>query len=91
MSTVLPHTARPSAVPVNRWWQMLLGFVAMMAISSPQYTWTLFLHSLEGKLGASLAQLSMSSRNAFVSTESDAAVSFSAVFRRLPASESRAT
>ncbi len=21
----------------NRWWQMLLGFVAMMAISSPQY------------------------------------------------------
>ncbi len=57
MSTVLPQTATPSAVPVNRWWQMLLGFVAMMAISSPQYTWTLFLHSLEGKLGASLAQL----------------------------------
>ena len=57
MSTVLPHTARPSAVPVNRWWQMLLGFVAMMAISSPQYTWTLFVHSLEGKLGATLAQL----------------------------------
>ena len=57
MSTVLPNAAQPSASYANRWWQMLLGFVAMMSISSPQYTWTLFIHSLEGKLGATLAQL----------------------------------
>ncbi|HLJ73831.1 MAG TPA: oxalate/formate MFS antiporter [Casimicrobiaceae bacterium] len=56
MSTVLPDTALPSTY-VNRWWQMLLGFVAMMSISSPQYTWTLFIHPLEGKLNATLAQL----------------------------------
>ena len=57
MSTVLPNAAQPSASHANRWWQMLLGFVAMMSISSPQYTWTLFVHPLEGKLGATLAQL----------------------------------
>ena len=57
MSTVLPNAAQPSASYANRWWQMLLGFVAMMSISSPQYTWTLFIHSLEGKLGATHAQL----------------------------------
>jgi MFS transporter, OFA family, oxalate/formate antiporter len=50
-------STQPSAWYMNRWWQMVLGFVAMMSISSPQYTWTLFIHSLEGKLGASLAQL----------------------------------
>ncbi len=26
----------------NRWNQLLLGVIAMMAISSPQYVWTLF-------------------------------------------------
>jgi len=58
MSTqVLPKAAQPSAWYMNRWWQMVLGFIAMMSISSPQYTWTLFIHPLEGKLGASLAQL----------------------------------
>jgi len=57
MSTTLPNAAQPSASDATRWWQMLLGFVAMMSISSPQYTWTLFVHPLEGKLGATLAQL----------------------------------
>ena len=57
MSTALPNAAEPTASYATRWWQMLLGFVAMMSISSPQYTWTLFVHPLEGKLGATLAQL----------------------------------
>lgn len=42
---------------MNRWMQMALGFIAMMSISSPQYTWTLFVHPLENKFGATLAEL----------------------------------
>ena len=41
----------------NRWWQLVFGVVAMMAISSPQYTWTLFTGPLNQKLGTTLAQL----------------------------------
>ena len=41
----------------NRWVQLLLGVIAMMAISSPQYTWTLFTGPLNQKLGTTLAQL----------------------------------
>ena len=54
-----PATPAAPAAPwyMNRWWQMVLGFVAMMSISSPQYTWTLFIHPLQGKLGSTLAQL----------------------------------
>jgi hypothetical protein len=32
----------PSAASPARWVQLLLGLVVMMAISSPQYVWTLF-------------------------------------------------
>ena len=41
----------------RRWWQLLLGIIAMMSISSPQYTWTLFTGPLTQKLGTSLAEL----------------------------------
>jgi MFS transporter, OFA family, oxalate/formate antiporter len=41
----------------NRWIQLTLGVVAMMAISSPQYTWTLFTGPLSARLGATLAEL----------------------------------
>jgi MFS transporter, OFA family, oxalate/formate antiporter len=41
----------------NRWNQLILGVIAMMAISSPQYVWTLFTGPLNQKLGTSLAQL----------------------------------
>ena len=41
----------------RRWWQLLFGVVAMMSISSPQYTWTLFTGPLTHKLDASLAEL----------------------------------
>jgi len=46
-----------AGVARNRWNQLLLGLVAMMAISSPQYTWTLFTSSLNQKLGTTLAEL----------------------------------
>jgi MFS transporter, OFA family, oxalate/formate antiporter len=42
---------------INRWTQLILGLVAMMAISSPQYVWTLFTGPLNQKLGATLAEI----------------------------------
>src|SRR6185312_9063483 len=41
----------------NRWAQLVLGLIAMMAISSPQYVWTLFTGPLNAKLGTTLAEL----------------------------------
>jgi OFA family oxalate/formate antiporter-like MFS transporter len=41
----------------NRWVQLFLGVIAMMAISSPQYTWTLFTGPLNKQLGTTLAEL----------------------------------
>src|SRR6201993_1007822 len=41
----------------NRWIQLLLGVIAMRAISSPQYTWTLFTGPLNKQLGTTLAEL----------------------------------
>src|SRR5271169_5463625 len=41
----------------NRWAQLVLGVIAMMAISSPQYVWTLFTSPLNQKLGTTLAEL----------------------------------
>lgn len=50
-------TLRPTAVPVAsaRWVQLVLGLVCMMAISSPQYVWTLFTRPLGAALGATAA------------------------------------
>src|SRR5262249_32117880 len=52
-------TATPtqSATLANRWVQLLLGVIAMMAISSPQYVWTLFTGPLNQKLGTTLTEL----------------------------------
>ena len=41
----------------SRWVQLLLGVIAMMAISSPQYVWTLFTGPLSAKLGTTLAEI----------------------------------
>jgi OFA family oxalate/formate antiporter-like MFS transporter len=41
----------------SRWIQLVLGLICMMAISSPQYVWTLFTKPLMAKLGVSLAEL----------------------------------
>ncbi len=40
-----------------RWWQLGFGFLVMMAISSPQYVWTLFVGPIGKQLGGSLAAL----------------------------------
>ena len=48
-----------AALPESKakWIQLGLGLVAMMAISSPQYVWTLFTKSFETTTGSSLAAI----------------------------------
>jgi OFA family oxalate/formate antiporter-like MFS transporter len=41
----------------TRLWQLLLGLVAMMAVSSPQYVWTLFVRPMQADLRVGLAAL----------------------------------
>jgi OFA family oxalate/formate antiporter-like MFS transporter len=48
---------RQRAWYLNRWNQLVLGVIAMMAISSPQYVWTLFTTPFSQKLGTTLAEL----------------------------------
>jgi oxalate/formate antiporter len=43
--------------PATRWIQLVLGLVCMMAISSPQYVWTLFTHPIGTALGVTPAAL----------------------------------
>jgi oxalate/formate antiporter len=47
----------PLTASSTRWVQLLLGLIAMMSISSPQYVWTLFTGPLNTKLGTTLAEL----------------------------------
>jgi OFA family oxalate/formate antiporter-like MFS transporter len=56
MTTVVA-TTQPKAWYLNRWNQLILGVIAMMAISSPQYVWTLFTGPLNTKLGTTLTEL----------------------------------
>jgi len=42
-----------------RWIQLGLGLIAMMAISSPQYVWTLFLKPFQATTGANLAAIQL--------------------------------
>src|SRR3984893_1786569 len=44
-------------VTSTRWIQLILGLIAMMAISSPQYVWTLFTKPLQGALATTLPAL----------------------------------
>jgi MFS transporter, OFA family, oxalate/formate antiporter len=55
MTVAIP--AERAAWYSNRWNQLILGVIAMMAISSPQYTWTLFTGPLNQKLGTTLTEL----------------------------------
>ena len=41
----------------QRWIQLVLGLIAMMAISSPQYVWTLFVKPFQTATGGSLASI----------------------------------
>ena len=64
-TAITPQTAADSSraagegrpTHAGRWFQLGLGLVCMMAISSPQYVWTLFTKPLTAKLGVTLAVL----------------------------------
>ncbi|AKZ64055.1 MFS transporter [Herbaspirillum hiltneri N3] len=59
MST-LTNTSAPlgaTGLLQNRWFQLLISLICMMAISSPQYVWTLFTKPLSAKLGVPLSEL----------------------------------
>src|SRR3974390_3727637 len=49
--------SRPLAAVSARWIQLLLGFIVMMTISSPQYVWTLFVPSFQTTTGSILSQV----------------------------------
>src|SRR5471030_1997459 len=56
----MPTAATPAsssmtqAVSSTRWIQLVLGLIAMMSISSPQYVWTLFTKSFQDNLHTNL-------------------------------------
>jgi OFA family oxalate/formate antiporter-like MFS transporter len=54
MVSIASHTTTMAG---RRWIQLALGVIAMMAISSPQYVWTLFVKPLQGATGADLATI----------------------------------
>ncbi len=56
MSAAIPATLN-GRVPRTRNMQLALGIVALMAVSSPQYVWALFVPPLKAGLGVPLAQL----------------------------------
>jgi oxalate/formate antiporter len=41
----------------TRWIQLLMGFIVMMVISSPQYVWTLFVPAFQKTTGAALSEV----------------------------------
>src|SRR6204780_143021 len=57
MSASAASLELPLAHPSTRWIQLGLGLVCMMAISSPQYVWTLFTRPLGTALGVTPAAL----------------------------------
>lgn len=57
MSDATASLEMTAANPATRWVQLGLGLICMMAISSPQYVWTLFTKPLGSALGAAPAAL----------------------------------
>jgi len=57
MSDSAANIELPLARPATRWIQLGLGLICMMAISSPQYVWTLFVPSFQKTTGAALSDV----------------------------------
>ena len=51
------EVSRPTEAAATRWLQLLLGFIIMMTISSPQYVWTLFTGAFQKSTGALLSEV----------------------------------
>ena len=54
MTVTAAPTPIQSTASSTRWVQLVLGLVAMMSISSPQYVWTLFTKSVQDNLHTTL-------------------------------------
>ena len=54
--TAIPSKAAEAAKS-SRWFQLLMGFIVMMTISSPQYVWTLFVPSFQKTTGSILSEV----------------------------------
>jgi oxalate/formate antiporter len=54
MSISMAQLMAMPATSSTRWFQLVLGIIAMMSISSPQYVWTLFTKSFQDGLGTTL-------------------------------------
>jgi MFS transporter, OFA family, oxalate/formate antiporter len=57
MTTLSAQRTQTMGLLGSRWTQLALGLICMMAISSPQYVWTLFTKPMMTQLGVSLTQL----------------------------------
>src|SRR5664279_5200011 len=57
MSVSMAQPMAMRATSSARWIQLVLGVIAMMSISSPQYVWTLFTKSFQDGLGTSLSNI----------------------------------
>src|ERR1700692_3533025 len=57
MNIASAQSTRATGFLESRWMQLTLGLICMMAISSPQYVWTLFTKPWTAQLGVSLTQL----------------------------------
>lgn len=57
MNTLSAQRIQTAGLLGSRWMQLTLGLVCMMAISSPQYVWTLFTKPLMTQLGVSLTEI----------------------------------
>ena len=55
MTIAIP--AESAASQSNRWTQLVLGVIAMMTISSPQYIWTLFTGAFQKTTGSLLSEV----------------------------------
>ncbi len=55
--TTVNGVASAQSVTATRWTQLVLGLIAMMSISSPQYGWAFFTKPLQDSLGVHLSAL----------------------------------
>jgi OFA family oxalate/formate antiporter-like MFS transporter len=55
VEAVIPRQEMEAAS--SRWFQLLMGFIVMMTISSPQYVWTLFVPSFQKTTGSILSEV----------------------------------
>ncbi|MDB5883209.1 MAG: oxlT [Ramlibacter sp.] len=53
----VPAQGAAAGIGQNRWMQLVYGLICMMAISSPQYVWTLFTKPMQAQFGVSLSTL----------------------------------